>query len=110
MYLFLIVNTIIKYDQYFPDLFGIYLIPSIYLIRKVALENKLPYKRYLFISFIGGLSWIISELHCTESTQYGHVVWHFLFPMGFYKIILNYDALQHKLTNYNLVSNPSENF
>lgn len=110
MYLFLIINTIIKYDQYFPDLFGIYLIPSIYLIRKVALENNLPYKRHLFISLIGGLCWIISELHCTKTTQYGHVVWHFLFPMGFYKIILNYDALQHKLTNYNLISNPSDNF
>ena len=110
MYLFLIVNTIIKYDKYFPYLFGIYLMPSLYLIRSIAIKKNEYYLRYLFISLIGALCWIISEVHCTKYTQYGHVVWHFLFPLGFYKIILNYDQIQDKLINYNLMSNPSENF
>ena len=110
MYLFLITNTIIKYDKFFPYLFGIYLMPTLYLIRKVANKNNEYYIRYLIISFVGALCWIISEIHCTKNTQYGHVVWHFLFPLGFYKIVLNYDQILHKLINYNLMSNPSDNF
>ena len=35
--------------------------------------------------------WIISELNCNEFTVYGHVLWHLLFPLGFYQLVLKYD-------------------
>tara|TARA_B100000989_G_scaffold297850_1_gene284974 strand:+ start:1947 stop:2702 length:756 start_codon:yes stop_codon:yes gene_type:complete len=110
MYLFLIINTIIKYDKFFPYLFSIYLLPTLYLIRKVAKKNNEHYIKYLLTSFVGALCWIISEIHCTKHTQYGHVLWHFLFPLGFYKIVLNYDLILDRLINYHLISNSSDNF
>lgn len=91
MVLFLVINTVSKNDYMFPNIFGFYLFFSIYLIYLVANKNNYSYKRYLFISSIGGICWIISENHCTEITKYGHVVWHFLFPLGFYRLIINYD-------------------
>ena len=57
---------------------------------KVATKYNYQYKRYLFISSIGGACWIISESYCTETTKYGHVIWHWLFPLGFYQLIMKY--------------------
>ena len=88
---FLVVNTISKYDLLFPNIFGIYLSATIYLIYKVATKYGYPYKRYLFISAVGGSCWIISELYCTEVTKYGHVIWHCMFPLGFYQLITSFD-------------------
>ena len=105
MYSFFIINSVIRFDQYFPILFSVYLIPTIYYIRKVAIIHKIPYVRYLTLSSIGASCWIISELYCNEYTVFGHVVWHFFFPLGFYRILMLYDELYHKLRTYNLASN-----
>ena len=47
----------------------------------------------LLIASIGALCWIVSEIHCNDYTKYGHVIWHVLFPIGFYRIILTVDDL-----------------
>ena len=99
MILFLIFNTVSKNDFLFPIAFAIYLCFTIYLIRKVANKYNYNYKKYLLISSVGGISWIISEIHCTSFTKYGHVVWHFLFPLGFYQLVLNYDKYYIQLKN-----------
>lgn len=91
MVFFLVINTVSKNDELFPNIFAIYLSATIYLIYKVATKYNYKYKRYLITSAIGGTCWIISELHCTETTKYGHVVWHFMFPLGFYQLIMNFD-------------------
>ena len=101
---FFIINSVIRFDKYFPILFSLYLIPTIYYIRKVALIYKVSHVRYLVLSSIGASCWIISEVYCNEYTVYGHVVWHFFFPLGFYRILMLYDELYHKLRNFNLVS------
>lgn len=91
MVLFTVINTISKYDKLFPNIFLFYLCITIFLVYKVAKKYNLHYKRHLFISAIGGASWVISEVHCNETTKYGHVVWHFLFPLGFYQLIIQFD-------------------
>lgn len=91
MYLFLASNTIIQYDYLFPSIFGIYVGFSIIMIHKIAQKYNVPYKRYLFVSFIGFACWMISEYNCNENTVYGHTVWHILFPLGFYRLLKNYD-------------------
>lgn len=88
---FIILNTLIEYDYLFPILFSIYISLVLFLIHIVSLKFKLSYKNYLFISFIGAKSWIISEFFCNKYTTYGHVIWHLLFPLGFYNIILKFD-------------------
>jgi len=88
---FLVINTFSKYDKLFPNIFLLYLSVTISLIYKVASKYNLPYKRYLLISSVGGASWVISEIYCNETTKYGHVVWHCLFPLGFYQLIINFD-------------------
>ena len=65
----------IKNAQYFPGL------------------HLCTYHYELTLSFIGASCWIISEIHCNEYTKYGHVLWHILFPLGFYKLILKYDKI-----------------
>ena len=64
---------------------------TLYYIRLVAIKYGIVYKRYLLLSLIGALCWIISELNCNEFTVYGHVLWHLLFPLGFYQLVLKYD-------------------
>jgi len=93
MYQCLIFNTIIQFDKWFPLMFGLYITPAIFLIRDIATIHNVEYKKYLAISTIGFLSWMISEIFCNEYTVYGHVVWHFLFPLGFYFIIMKYDKI-----------------
>ena len=91
MYLFLLGNTLIQYDPLFPSIFGIYVGGSLVMIYKVANMYHIPYKKNLFISFIGAACWIISEHFCNEHTKYGHPIWHLLFPFGFYKLVLDFD-------------------
>ena len=91
MVFFLVINTVSKYDQLFPNIFLFYLGVTIYLIYKVSIKYNYAYKRYLLTSAVGGICWVISEVHCTETTKYGHVVWHFMFPLGFYQLIMKFD-------------------
>lgn len=101
MILFLIFNTNIEFDIYFPVIFGIYIFFVMFLIYNISKKysnNELnnydvSYHKELLISFIGASCWIISELYCNEYTKYGHIIWHMLFPLGFYKLILKYDKL-----------------
>ena len=92
MYFFLIINTFTKYDMLFPHLFLIYLLPTIYLVNQVAIKIKQPYVFNLLLSGFGGFCWVISENICNHYTKYGHVLWHFLFPLGFYRLLLKFDA------------------
>ena len=93
--IFLSFNTIPSFDKYFPTLFGIYVSFAIILIflnmNKPGIKSS-KWTRYLTISGIGCISWIISECNCNHITKYGHVIWHFLFPLGFYKLILSLDS------------------
>lgn len=91
MLLFIIVNTIKNLDFYFPFLFTSYIFSLLFLINKVSKKYNIPYKKNLFISLFGAICWLVSELHCTENTKYGHVVWHLFFPLGFYRLILEFD-------------------
>ena len=101
MILFLIFNTIIEFDIYFPFIFSIYIFFVLFLIYNISNkysnnelnDNYVSYQKELLISFIGAFCWIISELYCNEYTKYGHIIWHLLFPLGFYKLILKYDKL-----------------
>ena len=94
MYLFLVSNTLIEYDPLFPSIFGIYVGGSLLMIYKVAIKYQIPYKTNLTISFIGASAWIISEHWCNEFTKFGHPLWHLLFPLGFYRLILDYDKVK----------------
>lgn len=92
--IFLTINTFQNNDYLFPIIFSFYLIPTIYLIitiTKVYQLNHVCIYNSLIITLIGAISWIISELFCNEVTKYGHIIWHCLFPLGFYKIIDNFD-------------------
>lgn len=91
MVCFIVFNTILKFDYLFPNIFGVYIAFTLYYIRLVAIKYGIVYKRYLLLSLIGALCWIISELNCNEFTVYGHVLWHLLFPLGFYQLVLKYD-------------------
>lgn len=97
MILFLIFNTNSQYDHLFPILFTMYVSIALSLIYNISEIYDYQYKRYLFISFIGTKCWFISEVYCNEYTQYGHVVWHALFPLGFYQLILYYDEKMMRL-------------
>lgn len=98
MYVFFIINTFVKYDQLFPHLFTIYLIPTIYFVRSVANKYKLSYIYYLLCSTFGAACWIFSESICNHYTKYGHILWHCLFPLGFYQLLLKFDNLYQKIS------------
>ena len=68
MYVFFVINSVMRFDFLFPHLFSIYLLPTLYHIRKIALIHKLTYLRYLFLSLLGASCWIISEIYCNENT------------------------------------------
>ncbi len=91
MYVFLVANTLIKYDFMFPSVFGIYVGGTLVMIFRVGNKYKIPYVKNLAISGIGAGCWIISEHYCNHYTKFGHVIWHCLFPLGFYKLIIDYD-------------------
>jgi hypothetical protein len=102
MIMFITMNTIIKNDYLFPPLFTCYIGIVLFLIHTVSLQHNISYQKYLLLSFIGAKCWIISEIYCTEYTKYGHVVWHLLFPLGFYKLILVYDDILY-IYDYNQI-------
>lgn len=89
---FLVFNTVLVYDFLFPYLFGIYIAVAIMMIQIVANKYSLSYKSYLLTSAAGANAWILSEVYCNEITKFGHVVWHVLFPLGFYTLIMYYDG------------------
>jgi hypothetical protein len=95
MPLFIAFNTLPQFDYLFPNLFMIYVIFTTYLIKDISIKFNVAKttNKYLIISAIGGISWAISENICNEYTTYGHVLWHYLFPFGLYKIVLIYDDL-----------------
>ena len=95
MIIFIVMNTLVKYDVLFPYLFSMYIGVVLYLIDIVSKKYNKIYKPYLMISFTGASCWILSEIHCTEYTKYGHVVWHVLFPLGFYKLIMRFDDMKY---------------
>ena len=97
MYLFLLGNTLIQYDPLFPSIFGVYVGGTLIMIYKVANKYHISYKKNLFISFIGASCWIVSEHFCNEYTKYGHPIWHILFPLGFYKLVLDFDSVMEGL-------------
>ena len=94
MIIFIVINTLVKYDVLFPYLFSMYIGVVLYLIDIVSKKYNRVYRPYLMISFTGASCWILSEIHCTEYTKYGHVVWHVLFPLGFYKLIMRFDDMK----------------
>ena len=102
MFGFIIVNLDTYLDFYFPFLFGGYLIGFLYLIVRVSMINNIYILKSIFISLLGGIFWLISELNCNEVTQYGHILWHILFPLGIYRIILSVDK---SIKNNNLLNN-----
>ena len=87
----IVFNTLLRFDYLFPLLFGLYILVTLYYIRQVAIKHGIVYRKYLLVSFIGASCWIISEVNCNEITVYGHVIWHLLFPLGFYQLVLRYD-------------------
>lgn len=108
MYIFLVSNTIINNDYLFPSIFGVYIGGTLVMIYKVAKQYKIKYERNLGISFIGATGWIISEHYCNKYTKYGHPLWHLLFPLGFYKVILEFDKMKQSL-NLHKKEDPIEN-
>ena len=88
---FISINTLTGMDIIFPFLFAMYISYTTYLIHLVSIKYNFLYKSYLFLSLIGAIYWIISELWCNNWTYLGHSAWHILFPTGFYKLILQYD-------------------
>lgn len=91
MVCFIVFNTLLRFDYLFPLLFSLYIFVTLYYIRLVAIKHGIVYRKYLLVSFIGASCWIISEVNCNEITVYGHVIWHLLFPLGFYQLVLRYD-------------------
>ena len=94
--LFISINALPYFDFYFPIIFGIYVNFALYFLIKTMLKYEVKYQKWLLpllISGFGALCWIISEIYCNRYTKYGHVIWHILFPVGFYKIILLIDHL-----------------
>ena len=100
MFSFTILNLDTTFDFYFPFLFCTYLTCFLYLMYRVSTIHKIYILKNIFISLLGGIFWIISELDCNEITQYGHVLWHILFPLGLYRILLTVDK---SIKNSNLL-------
>lgn len=96
MYMFLVMNTLLEYDPLFPSIFGVYVGGSLVMIYRVARMHKVHYKKNLAISFVGATCWIVSEHYCNKYTMYGHPLWHLLFPLGFYRLILEYDGIKQR--------------
>ena len=87
----LILNLKIKNVLKFPKYYLIYSIFTIYLVIKYTIKNKLNFLKNLLLSLLGFMFWIISEKFCNNYTFIGHSIWHILFPLGIYLIILNID-------------------
>lgn len=94
MYLFLVANTLLENDALFPSIFGVYVGGSLIMIYKVGKKYQMQYFHHLVISFIGASGWIIAEHFCNEYTMFGHPLWHLLFPLGFYRLLLDFDKIK----------------
>ena len=97
MFGFTIINTDINFDFLFPYLFASYVLPFLYLTYLNCKNFNINYKYDLLLSLFGFISWIISELYCNKYTKYGHVLWHILFPLGYYKLLLKFDQVYSRL-------------
>ncbi len=97
---FLTSNTISSNDILFPLLFSLYMGVTLFLIDNVSNKYGYPYKYHIIVSGIGAKCWIISEIWCNEYTKYGHVIWHLLFPLGFYSLVLQFDR-EFRTLKYN---------
>ena len=97
MTLTIIFNTFQQNDLLFPLVFSIYVFVLLYHIYKTCELYNITYKKELIISFIGAKCWIISEVYCNDVTKFGHIIWHIMFPLGFYKLILKFDKISHEL-------------
>ena len=95
---FIIFNTEIYFDFLFPYFFGIYILFLLKFLYKVHKKFEVPMLVNLGLSVFGASSWFISELYCNQYTQYGHILWHLLFPLGFYRIILDCDEIYNRET------------
>lgn len=97
--LFIILNTEIYFDFLFPYVFCVYifyLLLNIFKISKIHNTSIIP---NLGISLFGAIFWNISEFYCNNITQYGHILWHLLFPLGFYRIMLDFDKIEYSEEN-----------
>ena len=99
MFLFIVFNTEIYFDFLFPYLFSSYLIPLLYLVYINGNFYNINYKHEILISIFGAISWIVSEVFCNKYTKYGHIIWHILFPLGYYKLLLKFDQIYQRLDN-----------
>lgn len=99
MFLFIVFNTEIYFDFLFPYLFSSYLIPLLYLVYINGNFYNINYKNEILISIFGAISWIVSEVFCNKYTKYGHIIWHILFPLGYYKLLLKFDQIYQRLDN-----------
>ena len=97
MTLTIIFNTFKKNDLLFPLIFSIYVFVLLYHIFKTCKLYNITYKTELLTSLIGANCWIISEIYCNDVTKFGHIIWHIMFPLGFYKLILRFDKINHEL-------------
>jgi hypothetical protein len=95
---FIIFNTEIYFDFLFPYFFGIYILFLLKFLYKVHQKFEVPMLANLGLSVFGASSWFISELYCNQYTQYFHILWHLLFPLGFYRIILDCDEIYNRET------------
>lgn len=95
MSIFISFNTLPQYDFLFPYIFGFYALITVCLIKKASKLCNLTKttNAYLLYSLFGAIAWIISENICSETTKYGHVFWHIMFPFGFYRILILYDNI-----------------
>jgi len=95
---FIIFNTDIYFDFLFPYFFGIYVLFLLRCLYQIHQKYKIPMLTNLGLSVLGASSWLISELYCNQYTQYGHILWHLFFPLGFYRIILDCDEIYNRET------------
>lgn len=93
--LYIAFNTLPQYDALFAFVYSSYCIFTLYLLfditRKSRCFQQVTYN--LGIATIGATSWVISETICNHITQYGHIVWHILFPLGIYRVIMILDRI-----------------
>lgn len=100
----LAVNTIPSMDPYFSYIFTIYCMPTVISMMDYAkkYDSIGDLMIYGSVSFIGVISWLISENMCNEYTTYGHILWHLFFPLGIYRILLMFDEkLPVKIVEFN---------
>ena len=97
MYAFLVSNTVHSHDELFPSMFGVYVAGTLVLIHQVADKFRTTYRNYVLVSLAGFVCWVVSEHACGPYTMVGHPLWHVLFPLGFYRLLLHYDKLRTEI-------------